>query len=148
MNTMAISFLPRFIRRDLLLTEEAWAEKIRTGEYDIDGEVPSYCDFDRQHRQLVSAQYGCDFVDTYTALHDEGLRKIYATYIAGRFNRGATITNRLWRLLDPACRIAIADTDRGRMGYLTLTSRNVQNCPTLPTRRAGKSRNHPRQKAQ
>lgn len=139
---------PSAIARKLRLLDDAsYLQAVRLGVYDVDGRIPGFCDFDRMRRSEIAEQMGVSFNSTYSVLPDDGLKKLYREYVAGRFDRGGIIPQRIWRLMDKTVKKAVADTLRGRRNHIQPDSPSVHNAKQLPTNRLGDPvLGHPRKK--
>lgn len=105
---------------------------VRRGLYDLGGRIPSFREFDGMRRRDVARQLGISFNDTYRYLHDDGLKKLYVEYVAGRFDRGGRIADRHWRIMDFQVKKAVAHTLRGKLAGLTEQCASVNDAPRLP----------------
>lgn len=128
MSTLAIKL--RFTDAELLAAA-------RAGSYDIGLRIPAFCEFDGQRRREVAAELNVGFIDTYRVMPDEGLRAAYGEYIAGRFERGAHIPDRIWRHLSRRHRIMVCDTLRGRAARIGASQHSVSMAARLPLNSLG-----------
>lgn len=129
------------------LDDTSYLQAVRLGAYDVNGRIPGFREFDRMRRSEVAEQAGVSFNSTYSALPDDGLKKLYREYVAGRFDRGGVIPQRIWRLMDKTVKKAVAGTLRGRRNHIQPDSPSVHNAKRLPTNRLGDPvLGHPKQK--
>lgn len=96
--------------------------------------VPTYLEFDQQIRAAWHDSHPRSAPpESYRALNEIDLRRQWISYVIGRYERGAHIPDRVWRMLTADQRDTLLETSmRAQLGGITAHSDTPNRAPRLP----------------